>query len=112
MESGTTLQNNGENYRIEYLPLFQTDLFEVIDYIRIVLKNPSAAEKLLSETEQAILARAKSPEGYEPFRSSRKRRHDYYRIYVDNFIVYYVLIGNVMEVRRFLFAKRDQDERL
>lgn len=35
-----------------------------------------------------------------------------YRIYVRNYIVYYVVIGTVMEVRRLIYGARDTDRHL
>ena len=50
-------------------------------------------------------------ESFEPYRSLRERRYPYYRIYVKNFVVYYVVIDEgddkIMEVRRFLYNKQD-----
>ena len=53
-------------------------------------------------------------ESFEPYRSLRERRYPYYRIYVKNFVVYYVVIDDegegedkIMEVRRFLYNKQD-----
>lgn len=42
----------------------------------------------------AILNRAKSPSGYEPYQSSKQREHQYYRIYVKNYTVFYILIND------------------
>lgn len=47
------------------------------------------------------------PLSFEPFQSIRKRKYPYYRIYVDNFTVYYVVIKDLMEVRRLLYNSRD-----
>lgn len=48
-----------------------------------------------------------NPLSFAAYRSVRKLKHDYYRIYVRNYTVYYVVIDNVMEVRRFLYSARD-----
>lgn len=45
----------------------------------------------------------------------KKRRYKYYRIYVKNFVIYYVVIDDVgskkiMEVRRFLYNKQDYEQ--
>lgn len=42
------------------------------------------------------------------------RKYFYYRIYVKNYVVYYVVIdnegdGKVMEVRRLLYNRQDRD---
>ena len=44
-----------------YLPIFQSDLFEIIEYIRDTLQNPVAADNLLDEVEHAILKRSENP---------------------------------------------------
>ena len=64
----------------------------------------------MNKIEKAILERSYCPVFFEPFKSNRKRKHQYYRIYVDNFVVYYVVIDDVMEVRRILYKSRDVDQ--
>ena len=46
-------------------------------------------------------------EAFETFHSLREREHPYYRIGVGNYNVFYVVIGDVMEVRRLLYSGRD-----
>ena len=96
-------------YEIRYLPLFESDLAEAALYIAVGLQNESAARKLVDDTEAAILKRAKSPLSFPPYPSAKPRRDRYYRIHVGNFSVFYVVIGNVMEVRRFIYSRRDID---
>ena len=96
-----------KNYKLRYLPLFERDLSEAAVYISDVLNNPQAAEKLVDEVERAILERQKMPLSFEPYRSAKPREHDYYRIYVGNYTVFYVVIGDVIEVRRFIYSARD-----
>ena len=95
------------NYMLRYLPIFEKDLKEVTFYISNVLNNPVATEKLINNIESAILERSKSSLSFEPYISSRKREYPYYRIYVNNYVIYYVVIDNVMEVRRLLYKARD-----
>ncbi|MBQ3842273.1 MAG: type II toxin-antitoxin system RelE/ParE family toxin [Ruminiclostridium sp.] len=96
-------------YDVRYLPLFENDLAEAVLYISDVLKNEAAAKKLIDDTETAILKRAKAPFSFPPYPSSKRRVNSYYRINVGNFSVFYVVIGNVMEVRRFIYSRRDID---
>lgn len=95
-----------EKYKLRYLPLFEQDLIQTISYITNVLKNTDAAEKLVNDIEDAIQERLEYPLAFEPF-PSKKRDYPYYRIYVRNYVIYYVVIGDVMEVRRFLYGARD-----
>lgn len=100
---------NRQNYNLTFLPLFNEDLIEIVDYITNTLKNPDAAHKLVDDVEQAILKRLDSPLTFAPYQSSKKRKYPYYRINIRNFSVFYVVIGNTMEVRRILYSKRNLD---
>ena len=90
-----------------YLPQFEYDLASARDYIAFTLGSPAAALKLVEDVEIAILKRLENPLAFQPFQSTRKRKHLYYRINVRNYSVFYVVIGNVMEVRRFAYSKRN-----
>ena len=103
-----------KKYRLSYLPLFYDDLDEKVTYIAEKLKNPKAANDLLDKVESAIMERLPMAESFEPYHSIRERRYSYYRIYVDNYIIYYVVIDNdpndlIMEVRRFLYNGQNRD---
>ena len=103
-----------KKYRLSYLPLFYEDLDEKVTYIATKLKNPKAANDLLDKVEAAIRERLPMAESFEPYHSVRERRYSYYRIYVDNYIIYYVVIDDdpkdlIMEVRRFLYNGQNQN---
>ena len=100
-----------EKYKLRYLPLFEQDLIQTVSCITNVLKNTDAAEKLVNDVEDAIQERLEYPLDFEPF-PSKKRYYPYYRIYIRNYVTYYVVIGDVMEVRRFLYGARDTNRYL
>ena len=97
-----------KSYQLRYLPIFETDLLSTVNYITYVLKNEDAAHRLVDDIESAILKRLENPLAFEPYRSAKRREYPYYRIYVRN----YVVIGNVMEVRRLIYSARDTDRHL
>jgi len=97
----------GKRFALRYLPLFEQDLAAARNYIALNLKNPTAALRLVEDTERAILKRLANPLGFEPYRSTRDRKLPYYRINIRNYTVFYVVIGDVMEVRRFVYSRRD-----
>ena len=98
---------NGRRYKLSILPLFEDDLNEIVDYITYRLRNPLAAEHLVDEVERALEDRLDYAESFEPYRSSRERKYPYYRIQVKNFSIFYVVIGNTMEVRRMIYSRRN-----
>ena len=99
-------------YRLRYLPLFEEDLVSTADYIANKLQNPAAAAHLVDAVEAAIRDRLHNPLAFEPYRFSGDRNVTYYRIYVKNYVVYYVVIDDVMEVRRLLYGPRDAERYL
>ncbi len=105
------------NYILRYLPLFYEELEEKVVYIAETLKNPQAANDLLGSVETAILERLPYAESFEPYHSLKERRYPYYRIYVKNFVIYYVVIDDegpkkIMEVRNFLYNRQDRDDKI
>lgn len=97
----------GKKYKLRYLPLFERDLREAAEYIANVLDSPDAAMRLIDSAEKAILERLNCPEAFEKYNSAKKRKHPYYRIKVGNYIIFYVVIDDIMEVRRFIYGARD-----
>lgn len=94
-----------KSYKLRFLPLFEDDLNEIVDYIAIRLHNPTAADRMVDEVRAAIRKRSTCPEAFEPYPSTRERKYPYYRIYVGSYTIFYVVIGDIMEVRRILYSK-------
>ena len=96
-----------KKFKLSYLPQFEQDLSEVSDYIVNKLNNPAAALRLINETEIAIKKRLDNPLEFRPYKSKRTRVNDYYRINIKNYSIFYVILDDVMEVRRFVYSKRN-----
>lgn len=101
-----------QKYKLLFLPLFEEDLDEIIDYIANHLQNPNATLRLIDDIESAIIKRLESPLAFQPYLSTKNRAHPYYRINVRNFSIFYVVIDDTMEVRRVLYSKRNLDNLL
>ena len=106
---------NSVEYTLSYLPLFYDDLEEHILYISDFLCNKTAANDLLDAIESAILKRLPNAESFEPYHSKKDRKYPYYRIYVKDYTIYYVVIPNVpgkktMEVRRILHNLQNRNK--
>lgn len=104
-------------YSLRYLPLFYEELEEKVVYIAEKLMNPLAANDLLDAVETAILERLPNAEAFEAYHSLKERKYPYYRIYVKNFVIYYVVLDDegsnkIMEVRHFLYNKQNRDVKI
>ncbi len=75
-----------DKYTLRYLPTFYNDLDRLPD-----------------------------AESFEPYHSRKEREYPYYRIYVKNYVIYYVVIPDgknkkIMEIRRILHGLQDRDK--
>ena len=110
-----TAQENGSmnhNYTLRFLPLFQEDLNALVDHIALQLRNPEAADRLVNDVEKAILDRLSQAEAFAPYPVAAAHPLPYYCIQVRNYLIFYVVIGDVMEVRRIIYSRRDMTEQL
>ena len=96
-----------KKYKVEYFLLFEQDLASVIDYISQTLQNPSAANRLIDDVEKVITIRSENPLSFEPYPSTKRRKHLYYRIYIRNYTILYTVVENVIEIRRFIYSRRN-----
>lgn len=101
-----------KHYRLRFLPLFEDDLNSIVDYIASRLKNPDAAARFVDDVQVAIRERLNCAEAFEPYYSAMERQYPYYRIYVGNFTIFYVVIEDVMEIRRIVYSKRNLQKQL
>lgn len=101
-----------KKYSLRYLPIAEQDLEQIVDYIQNNLQNPIAALNTLTKIEKAILITLESPEAFAIWQSSKKRKYPYRRINVGNYSVWYVVIDDVMEIRRILYSRRNEENLL
>ena len=101
-----------QHFYLPILPLFEDDLNEIVDYISVRLQNPIAAEDFVDAVENAIQDRLSCAEAFEPYHSAKERRYPYYRIQVKNYTIFYVVIGDTIEVRRIVYSRRDLSKQI
>lgn len=95
-----------KRYNIKYSYDFAVEFRAVIDYIHYVLNNTSAARKFAVMVDQAISERAYNPLAFEGF-SKNNWKSTYYRIYVNNYVIYYSVEQDTMIVEHIFYAKRN-----
>ncbi|AGA68229.1 addiction module toxin, RelE/StbE family [Desulfitobacterium dichloroeliminans LMG P-21439] len=96
-------------FRIEYLPIAEKDLTEILEYIQI--DNPTAALNLLNEIDEAISKLSHFPYIGSIPKDQRLILLNYRMLIVANYLVFYVVLDeeNVVEIRRVLHGKRKYD---
>lgn len=93
-----------KKYKINYLPLAQQDLVEIIDYIK--KDNPAAALGLVNEIDEEISKLEDFPfMGITP-KDLRLKSLNYKMLVIDNYLVFYVVKDDIVEIRSVLHGKR------
>lgn len=96
-----------DSYKLQFTQDFVNDLYQIIDYISLTLNNPDAAQRLADDVRAAIHQRLSMPTAYEPYHARVQMDTVYYQLRVRHYTVFYVVIGDVMEVRRILYARQN-----
>ena len=98
-------------YMFEYRESFWQDYLSALDYIAVALKNPIAARALddaFEREKRALLF----PKAMRPYASPPQVDTDYYAIRVKNYLAFYIINGDVIEFRRFLYCRSELSDRL
>jgi toxin ParE1/3/4 len=94
-------------YRLEYLPVAERDLLDILDYI--ARDRPAAARAFVDRLERAIDRLAIFPRsGREP-EDDRLRQLGYRVLVVEDYLVFYVVTGRTVQIRRVIHGARRHD---
>jgi len=97
-------------YTIKYLPEFKQELRRILKYIKNDLKNEKADLNLANKMDKVIVKRSFNPTAFQEYHSVKKREYKWYRLYVGNYVIFYVVIDGIMEVRRILYKRRNLEK--
>ena len=95
-------------HKIVYLPLAESDLMEALGYIAYTLDAPKAARDLLSEFDKMVRQTAEYPYAHELYRTDRPMKDEIRKVPVKSYVLYYAVFQDRVEIRRFLYGKRDR----
>jgi toxin ParE1/3/4 len=94
-------------YKLKYLPLALMDLRGITDYITDTLKAPNAALDLLNALDDSISMLQEYPYSYKVYLSIKELEIEYRLLPVKNYLVFYVVKEQVVEIHRVVYAKMD-----
>lgn len=94
-------------YSIEYLPIAEKDLTEIIEYV--TLDSPQSALNLLDEIDNTILKLEDFPYIGKIPKDSRLQLLNYRILIVSSYLVFYVVKDDIVEIRRILHGKRNYE---
>ena len=94
-------------YRLVYLPLARKDLENIVNHIAGTLKNPQAAHDFIDTLDRTLDQLQHFPylgKGYQPVHSTEL---DYRMIPIRNYMVFYVVTDQTVEIHRVIYKKTD-----
>jgi len=94
-------------FEIRYLQTAVDDLEEIFDYI--VKDNPSAAASILDKFDLSISKLSNKPKiGVIP-KDERLKKLGYRMLIVGKYLIFYVIKGNCIQVRRVVHGARQYE---
>lgn len=93
-----------EKFNVTILSTAQDDLKEIVDYLNTL--QPATALKYYDLIVDEILSLETMPERCPLCRDINLRAKGYRFMIIKNYIAFYVIKENEVEVRRILYAKR------
>ncbi len=97
-------------HKLVYLPLAESDLLNALDYIAYTLDAPKAARELLTEFDETVKQIAEYPYACELYRTDRPIQDEIRKVPVKNYVLYYAVFQDRVEIRRFLHGRRDRSK--
>ncbi|NLP33698.1 MAG: type II toxin-antitoxin system RelE/ParE family toxin [Clostridiales bacterium] len=94
-------------YKIKYLPLAQKDLVEITNYISDTLKAPKAAIDLVDALDSSISRLSQFPYSHKVYQPIESIETEYRALPVKNYLVFYVVKEDEVEIHRIVYAKMD-----
>ena len=94
-----------ERYKVKIYPTAQQDLREIADYLNTL--SPSAALRYYDKLTQEIASLSTMPERCPKPRNLALAAKGYRYLIVENYLIFYVVSGGTVQIRRILYGRRD-----
>lgn len=92
-------------YRVKIYPQAKRDFEEIIDYLNTL--SPQAASRYYDLLVQQIMSLSQMPERCPHPKDLALTAKGYRYLIVENYLVFFVVIGDTVQIRRILYGRRD-----
>ncbi len=96
-----------KKYNIEYSKESKEDLIGIKQYIKYNLQEPEIANKLISNIRKSIKTLKDNPEIYTIIDDDMIRKLEIRKLIVDNYIVFYRIKDDSIEIVRIMYGRRN-----
>ena len=96
-----------EQYNVKIFPAAQNDLLDIVDYLNTL--SSDAAIRYYDLIIEKAGTLATMPKRCPLAKDTQLRLRGYRTLLVKNYIVFFVVNGKTVEIRRILYARRQYD---
>lgn len=96
-----------KKYKIEYSKDSKEDLSGIKRYIKYKLQEPQTAENLISKIKNEIKNLKDNPEKFEIIDDDFIKKLEIRKLIVDNYIVFYRIIDDSVQIVRVMYGRRN-----
>lgn len=94
-------------YNIEYSKEAREDLIEIKRYIKYNLQEPETAQKLISKIRSEIDKLKTNPQMFAIIDDDFIKKFEIRKLIVDNYIVFYRIQNNNIQIARIMYGRRN-----
>jgi len=94
-----------EVYKVKIYPTAKQDLLDIIDYLNTL--SPEAALRYYDLLTEEIASLSTMPERCPRPKDLALAAKGYRYLVVKNYLVFYVVSGDTVQIRRILYGRRD-----
>jgi len=94
-----------DGYKVKIYPAAEQDLIEIIDYLNTL--SPDSALRIYDAITEEIAGLSQMPERCPRPRDLALSAKGYRYLIVEKYLVFYVVAGDTVQIRRILYGRRD-----
>lgn len=94
-------------YKVEIYPAAQQDLNDIVDYINSL--SPDTAIKYYDRIVEKIGSLTEMPERHPLLKDPQLRLRGYRTLIVENYMVFYIIKGDTVQIRRIIYGRRQYE---
>ena len=94
-----------ESYKVRIYPAAEQDLVDIVDYLNTL--SADAALRIYDKNTEEIAGLSQMPERCPRPKDLALAAKGYRYLIVENYLVFYVVEGDVVQIRRILYGRRN-----
>ena len=94
-----------ESYKVRIFPAAEQDLMDIVDYLNTL--SADAALRIYDKITEEIAGLSQMPERCPHPKDLALAAKGYRYLIVENYLVFYVVEGDVVQIQRILYGRRN-----